>query len=57
MMESIKENRDMGMTNKQFQGLVQLSIAQMKQALKETPDNKSLKVLLEIFQSMVEDGN
>ena len=47
----------MGMTNKQFQGFVRLSIAQMKSALDKTPDNEELKELLNIFQSMLEDGN
>ena len=47
----------MGMTNKQFQGFIRLAIAQIERALEETPDNESLKVLLKIFQSMLEDGN
>ncbi len=47
----------MGMTNKQFQGFVRLSIDKIKRALKESPDNEELKELLEIFQSMLEDGD
>ena len=46
----------MGMTNKQFQGFIRLAIMQMKHALKETPDNEELQELLNIFQSMLEDG-
>lgn len=47
----------MGMTNKQFQGFVRLTIEQLKQSLEESPDNEKLKNLLAIFQSMLEDGN
>lgn len=47
----------MGMTNKQFQGFVRLTLAQIERALKETPDNKELQVLKDIFQSMLEDGD
>ena len=47
----------MGMTNKQFQGFVRLAIAQIKRALEETPDNKELQELLDIFQAMLEDGD
>jgi len=47
----------MGMTNKQFQGFVRLSLAQIDRALKETPDNKELQELRNIFQAMLEDGN
>ena len=46
----------MGMTNKQFQGFIRLSIAQIKSALDKTPDNEELKELLAIFQAMSEDG-
>lgn len=47
----------MGMTNKQFQGFVRLTLAQIERALKETPDNKELQELKDIFQSMLEDGD
>ena len=47
----------MGMTNKQFQGVVRLSIDKINRALKETPDNQELKELPDIFQSMLEDGD
>lgn len=47
----------MGMTNKQFQGFVRLSLAQIERALKETPDNKELQELKDIFQNMLEDGS
>ena len=45
----------MGMTDKEFQGIVRLTIEKMKSALKESPDNQELKELLEIYQSMIED--
>ena len=47
----------MGMTNKQFQGFVRLTLAQIERALKETPDNKELQELKDIFQNMLEDDN
>lgn len=47
----------MGVTNKQFQGFVRLTLAQIERALKETPDNKELQELKDIFQSMLEDGD
>ena len=40
---------DMGMTNKQFQGFIRLALAQIERALKETPDNKELQELKDIF--------
>lgn len=33
----------MGMTNKQFQGFVRLTLAQIERALNESPDNKELQ--------------
>lgn len=47
----------MGMTNKQFQGFVRLTLAQIERALNESPDNTELQELKDIFQSMLEDGN
>ncbi len=47
----------MGMTNKQFQGFVRLTLAQIERALKESPDNKELQELKDIFQNMLEDGD
>ena len=47
----------MGMTNKQFQGFVRLTLVQIERALKETPDNKELQELKDIFQNMLEDEN
>lgn len=47
----------MGMTNKQFQGFIRLALAQIERALEETPDNKELQELKDIFQSMLEDGD
>lgn len=47
----------MGMTNKQFQGFVRLTLAQIERALQETSDNKELQELKDIFQNMLEDGN
>lgn len=45
----------MGMTTKQFQGFIRLALAQIERALIETPDNKELQKLKDIFQSMLED--
>lgn len=47
---------EMGMTNKQFQGFIRLALGWIDKALKETPDNESLKELRDIFQSMLEDS-
>ena len=47
----------MGMTNKQFQGFIRLALTLIERALKETPDNKELQELRDIFQNMLEDGN
>ena len=47
----------MGLTNRQFQGFVRLTLAQIERALNESPDNKELQELKEMFQSMLEDGN
>ena len=47
----------MGMTNKQFQGLVRLALDKIKRALKESPENEELKELMDIFQAMLEDGD
>ncbi len=51
-MEVIK---DMGMTNKQFQGFIRLALGWLEKALEESPDNKNLQALKDIFQSMLED--
>ncbi|MCI9398571.1 MAG: hypothetical protein HFJ07_01920 [Lachnospiraceae bacterium] len=45
----------MGMTNKQFQGFIRLALGWIDKALEETPENKSLQALKDIFQSMLED--
>ena len=47
----------MGMTNKQFQGFIRLSLELIDRALAKTPDNEDLHKLKDIFQSMLEDGN
>ena len=44
------------MTNKQFQGLLRLTIDKLKKALEESPDNNELKELIDIYQSMLEDS-
>lgn len=46
---------DMGMTIKQFQGFIRLSLSVINEALKITPDNEKLLELKDIFQSMLED--
>jgi hypothetical protein len=43
------------MTNKQFQGFIRLALELIDKALDESPDNKSLKSLRDIFQRMLED--
>lgn len=45
----------MGMTNKQFQGFIRLTLIQIDKALDISPDNKELLELKSIFQSMLED--
>ena len=47
----------MGMTDKQFQGFVRLTVDKIKKALQESPENKELQELLDIYQLMLEDGN
>ncbi len=51
----MKAGGQMDMTNKQFQGFIRLALLQMERALQETPENKELKELKDIFQSMLED--
>lgn len=45
----------MGMTNKQFQGFIRLTLAQINKALEISPDNEELIELKNIYQSMLED--
>ena len=45
----------MGMTNKQFQGFIRLALGWIERALEESPENKSLLALKDIFQAMLED--
>ncbi len=47
---------EMGMTNKQFQGFIRLALGWIGKALEESPNNKSLMELKDIFQSMLEDS-
>jgi len=46
----------MGMTNKQFQGFIRLTLGWLDKALEESPDNNSIIELKSIFQSMLEDN-
>ena len=46
---------DMGMTNKQFQGFIRLSLELIDKAVNKSPDNDELKKLRDIFQSMLEN--
>lgn len=48
--------QDMGMTNKQFQGFVRLTLASLNKAQEESPDNQQLKELITAFQAMLEDA-
>lgn len=45
----------MGVTNKQFQGFIRLSLELLERALQKSPDNEDLKKIKDIFQSMLED--
>jgi hypothetical protein len=45
----------MGLTNKQFQGFIRLSLGWMDKAIEKSPDNQDLIALKDIFQSMLED--
>ncbi len=47
----------MGMTNKQFNGFIRLVIKAVKAALDSENPKKELENLLDILQSMLEDGN
>lgn len=47
----------MGMTNKQFQGFIRLTLSVINEALKINHDNEKLLELKNIFQSMLEDGD
>ena len=47
----------MGMTNKQFQGFIRLTLELLEKALQISPDNEELQKIKDIFQSMLEDGN
>lgn len=46
----------MGMTNKQFQGFVRLTLAALERALEVSPDNQQLKDLIATYQAMLEDS-
>lgn len=47
----------MGMTNKQFQGVIRLALSVLNEALKLSPENEKIQELKDIFQSMLEDGD
>lgn len=49
--------KEMGMTNKQFQGFIRLALELIDKALNKSPDNDDLQKLKDIFQNMLEDGN
>lgn len=50
------ETDNMGMTNKQFQGVIRLILGWIDRALQTTPDNQDLKELRDILQNMLEDN-
>ncbi len=50
-------NEEMGMTNKQFNGFIRLVIKAVKTALTSDDPKEELENLLDILQSMLEDGN
>ena len=46
------------MRNKEFlEEGVRLTVDKIKKALQESPENKELQELLDIYQLMLEDGN
>ena len=45
------------MTTKQFQGFIRLALIMLNEALKESPDNKILKEVIEILQIASEDDD
>ena len=47
----------MGVTNKQFQGFIRMALALLRPALEQSPDNTKLQEIIDILQSMLEDGN
>ena len=47
----------MGMTNKQFQGIISLILMQVDNVLKVVKDNTELQELRDVLQSMLEDGD
>lgn len=47
---------DMGMTNKQFQGFVRLTLSSLNKALEQSPENEQLKELIATYQAMLEDS-
>ena len=49
--------KDMGMTNKQFQGFISLALELLEKAVQKSPENEDLRKVRDIFQSMLEDGN
>ena len=49
--------KDMGMTNKQFQGFIRLALELLEKAVQESADNEELIKVRDIFQLMLEDGN
>lgn len=46
----------MGMTNRQFQGVLRLIIIIVQKAVKTSPDNEDLQELEKVLQDMIEDG-
>lgn len=53
--KAVESVNEMGMTNKQFQGFVRLTLSAINKALEESPDNQYLKELKDTFQAMLED--
>ncbi len=47
---------DIGMTNKQFQGFVRLTLSALERALEESPNNQELQELIATFRAMLEDS-
>ena len=53
----IEEEHIVGMSNNQYQGFIRGLLAIAKLAEAESPENQHIKILVEMLQAMLEDGN
>ena len=54
--KAVESVNEMGMTNKQFQGFVRLTLSALERALEESPNNQELQELIATFRAMLEDS-